>query len=141
MGLFDSVTKGHVQEAINTLLNGALKDFPESKYYDVLFNDQRLPPKPIMALALKFATGKQVETTDFNGGEKTQSIKRLRDLGFKIVKKNHTIEQDFSNEILKFLAQAKTENLKTKGLYRNEFLDLKVEVSFGAGNSARISGF
>lgn len=87
MALFDTVTKEHVLEAINALLSGAQNDFPESRYYDVLFNNQRFPPKPIMALALKFATGRQIQTTDFNGGENTESFKRLKELGFEIVSK------------------------------------------------------
>ena len=43
----------------------------------------------------------------------------------------------FYKQLKEFLAQAKTDNLKTKH-YNSEFLGTKVKVSFGQGNAARI---
>ncbi|SHM30922.1 5-methylcytosine-specific restriction endonuclease McrBC, GTP-binding regulatory subunit McrB [Cyclobacterium lianum] len=43
----------------------------------------------------------------------------------------------FYDQLLKFLSQAKTDNLKTKH-YESEYSGTKVSVSFGKGNTARI---
>ncbi|MFT3901582.1 MAG: DUF3578 domain-containing protein [Niabella sp.] len=46
-------------------------------------------------------------------------------------------EQGFYNQLIDFLSQSKTNNLKTKH-YISEFLGTKVKVSFGQGGAARI---
>jgi 5-methylcytosine-specific restriction protein B len=45
----------------------------------------------------------------------------------------------FYNDLIKFLAQAKTDNLKTKQIgYQQTYLELNVKISFGIGGSATI---
>ena len=48
------------------------------------------------------------------------------------------MEIKFQDEIIKFIAQAKTTNLKTLENYKNKYLEFKVRVSFGKGTPARV---
>ncbi|MFO7826197.1 MAG: DUF3578 domain-containing protein [Cyclobacterium sp.] len=56
---------------------------------------------------------------------------------FKIAKIKLIHQMGFYNQLVKFLGQAKTDDLKTKH-YDSEYRGTEVNVSFGKGNSARI---
>lgn len=138
MSLFDEITKKHVTRAIQMVDDKEFEAFPNSKYYDLLFNKKRYPPKVIMAKALELATGRNVLTTEFKGGHKSPAFKKLELLGFKIVEKDsNSSSGSFSSQLHKFLSQVLTTNLKTKG-YVDSYENLKVKVSFGQGAAARI---
>jgi len=134
MSLFKKVTKEHVIEAIKRIDNNGLEGFTDSKYYDLLYENKRFPPKPIMALAEEIASGKKVSTTDFQGGIGTKAFNKLKSFGFEIVEKSN---RSFAPQLKLFLNQAKTDNLKTKD-YLSSYNELKVKVSFGQGAVARI---
>ena len=54
--------------------------------YDLVWNKRRYPPKAVLGAAYEFATGKRLESGDFEGG-KSGAVKVLESLGFSIKKK------------------------------------------------------
>jgi 5-methylcytosine-specific restriction protein B len=91
------------------------------------------PPKLVLSLATKYASGSEYDRNLFSGGEKSQAFGLLRGIGFYIERK------DFVSELVKrFLEQAVAANdLSTKN-YPKSYRGLQVTVSFGKGNFARI---
>lgn len=130
--LFEKVTKTHILQAIEDFKEkGYPSGFGPSSTYDVVFENEPYPPKTIMAYANYYAEGRKIENY-FKGGEDTDCFKALERNGFMIKEKLIMIEA-----IKSFLEQAETDNLKTKH-YLKSYKGLKVKVSFGAGNVARI---
>lgn len=69
--LFSNVTKEHLARAIEDFkIKGAPTGLGPSKYYDVKIGDTLYPPKPIMAYANYYATGKE-SGNYFSGRENT----------------------------------------------------------------------
>jgi hypothetical protein len=61
--------------------------FKESTDYDLLHDGFRYPPKMIMGIAYKIATGEVITGAMFEGGINTPCFKRLELLGFKFQRK------------------------------------------------------
>lgn len=125
-----------------------IKTIPElrkgraSSTYDLIFEGVAYPPKLVISIANEYATGKQLDPSEFEGGIETPAFKLLKKEGFKIVtKEQNKIEAKKNDEFIKliekFITQSKTDNLKTTS-YNKQFRDLKIKVSFGKGRSARI---
>ena len=114
--LFDEVRIEHINKAIEDYIkNGTPNGFSSSKYYDVMINGALYPPKPIMAIANFYATGRKVENY-FSGGTDTPCFKAYERLGIEIVsksedelKENKMENKDginFYKIIIEFLKQA-----------------------------------
>ncbi len=85
---FAPVQRAHVETAFADLDAGASPaGFRDSTTYDVIHQGRPYPPKQLIALAFKHATGKVVTGDDFGGGEGTACFRRLRELGFLITEK------------------------------------------------------
>jgi 5-methylcytosine-specific restriction protein B len=136
--LFDQVSLDNIKTAINDLKVIGIPDgFSKSKYYDVRIDGVLYPPKPIMAVANYYATGRAIENY-FSGGKNTPCFKAFKRLGIEIVTKPNNIDMAKAFDIInEFLEQAKTGNLKTKH-YIKSYKDTKVKVSFGQGVAAKI---
>jgi 5-methylcytosine-specific restriction enzyme B len=63
--------------------------YSNSTKYDVLINDKFYPPKEILRIAYKLATGDDIKEEGFSGGEFTNKI--FRKLGFQISIKANSI--------------------------------------------------
>ncbi|APY01376.1 MrcB family domain-containing protein [Lacinutrix venerupis] len=136
--LFDKVTLENLKSAIKDYnTKGTPEGFSTSKYYDVKINGKLYPPKPIMAIANFYATGKAISNY-FSGGENTPCFKAYERLGVEIVNKTENMDKSENFELVhEFLKQAKTNNLKTKH-FQKTYRGTKIKVSFGQGNSAKI---
>jgi hypothetical protein len=92
MVAFDRVTKDHVLRAIgeyDRLGSEAFfsqHGFGPTTTYDLVHDKRRYPPKAILGAAYEFATGKRLDSADFEGG-KSGAVKVLENLGFTIKKK------------------------------------------------------
>ena len=85
---FTLVQREHVEMALADLDAGVSPaGFRDSTTYDVIHQGRPYPPKQLIALALKHATGRVVTGDDFGGGEGTACFRRLRELGFLITEK------------------------------------------------------
>lgn len=80
------LTKEDFLEAIR-LFEFEKASFPGSLYYDLLWEEKKYPPKSILALAYKVHFGELIPNKHFNQGEKSLEFQIIRDLGFRIVKK------------------------------------------------------
>ena len=91
---FKPVQEGHVTKALINHDNGfRLEGFTESTTYDLLQNNLRYPPKLIMGMAYKLATGETLTGAMFDGGINTPCFKRFKELGFMIVPKINNISR------------------------------------------------
>ena len=127
---------------INT--NPELRNGRASSTYDLIFDGIDYPPKLVISIANRYATGKELNSNDFEGGMGTPAFKLLQKEGFEInVKKQEMNDmvtednKDFIKLIEAFIEQSKTSDLSWKR-YQKSYHNLTVKVSFGKGVSARI---
>ena len=92
---WDSVTRDHVSRAIGEYDRlgpeqfFAQHGFGPTTTYDLVSNKRRYQPKAILGPAYEFATGKRLDSADFEGGQ-SGAVKVLENLGFTIRKKAAT---------------------------------------------------
>lgn len=145
MSLPKNISRSHLLNAIKKIDNEGVALNADSTYYDVAYNGKRYPPKLIVSYANLFANGEILDRSSFEGGKGTACFRLLEKNGFTIVGKTSVIDATgksieynrFSNILLKFLQQANESSLKTKD-YNGMFKKLRIRVSFGRGNTARI---
>ncbi len=78
------ITRVHVLRAIEDFRQGVPHEFGESTKYDLVHDGERLPPKAIVGLAARQATGILLTPRDFSGGEESVCFRLLRELGFTV---------------------------------------------------------
>lgn len=138
MAIPNNITREHLIEAIKKIDAEGIPTDAKSKYYDVIYNEKTYPPKLIVSYANMYANGIILDRDSFGGGIGTPCFKILEENGFTIIKKKGTNpNQGYYDELMNFLNQSRTENLGTQE-YSKEFQSLKVKVSFGKGNQAKI---
>jgi hypothetical protein len=90
--LWDRVNRDHVLRAIQEYDRlGPDRFFSDHGFaptttYEVVWNKRRYPPKAILGVAYEFATGRRLDSGDFEGG-KTGAVRVLGNLGFDVEKK------------------------------------------------------
>jgi hypothetical protein len=130
----DKISKKDILDAINAIdADVELRRGRASSTYDLIYNNIAYPPKLVISIANKFATGYELQPNDFPGGLDTPAFKLLESFDFEIRKKKDPIKLI----IEEFIAQGKTTNLKTSN-YPRSFNGLTLKVSFGQGVPARI---
>jgi 5-methylcytosine-specific restriction protein B len=127
------VTRESILKAIELIdKNPILLKGRTSSTYDLIFEKKKYPPILVLSEANKINGGKELKLEDF-GNSITIPFELLNKYGFTIEKK----ETSYFEEIIKFLDQSKTNDLKFSK-YNKKFLDLDVKVSFGQGGPANI---
>jgi len=128
-----NITSEHVIEAINEIDIDEIPAGAQSSTYDLIYQGKRYPPKYVLSLSSKYASGEEFDRSLFSGGEKSAAFSLLRKLGFQIERK------DFAENLInRFIQQADKAKDLSAGHYPKSFCGLKVKVSFGQGNFARI---
>jgi hypothetical protein len=127
------ITREHVLKALEEIDREGIPSDAHSTTYDLISGQRRYPPKLVLALASKHASGQEFDRSLFTGGEASPAFALLRKLSFHIERK------DFVEALLsKFLKQAESaDDLSTKS-YPKSYRGLQVSVSFGKGNFGRI---
>ncbi|SDQ75135.1 5-methylcytosine-specific restriction enzyme B [Burkholderia orbicola] len=133
----ENVTAEHIRLALHEIDQEGVPKDAESTGYDLIYDGKRYPPKLVLSLAVKQATGEPLDRAAFSGGEASSAFRLLRRLDFEVEPKEES--SDGIPELLnRFLKQASDgRELGTRG-YLSVYRDLKVRVSFGKGNFARI---
>ena len=112
----------------------------QSSTYDLLFEGKKYPPILVLSIANQEKGGEDLTLMDF-GNSVDIPFKILTENGFAIVPKISNQKtpdaMGYYDELVKFLKQSKTTDLKTKG-YLRSYSNLKVKVSFGQGYPANI---
>ncbi|MBI9034965.1 MAG: DUF3578 domain-containing protein [Bacteroidales bacterium] len=132
MSIPSNITKEHIIKALNEMISEGVPKNGNSSTYDVLYNNHLLPPKVIVSIANKYANGVELDRNSFEGGRGTESFKLLEKNDFIIIEKG-----SYYPELKMFLEQAQAGDLKTKH-FKNDYLGLKVKVSFGQGGIAKV---
>lgn len=133
MEIPDNIKKKHLLNAIAEIDSNGITGSAQSKYYDVVFNGNKYPPKLIVSLANKAANGVELPRHSFRGGEGKESFELLRKNGFIIEPKQ------FAFFLNKFLIQANDPSGSLKvDEYPKNFRNISVKVSFGQGARANI---
>ena len=82
----DNINKDYILKAIDEIKKAnAIPSGRESTKYDLVFEENRYPPKYVVSLANKYANGEELDSSTFSGGDETNGF--LRDRGFEIVNK------------------------------------------------------
>ena len=63
--------------------------FAPTTTYELAWEGRRYPPKAILGTAYEFATGKRLDSSDFEGG-KSGAVRVLGQLGFTVQEKRRT---------------------------------------------------
>jgi 5-methylcytosine-specific restriction protein B len=138
MAIPKNILKEHLLKAIEKIDQDGIPKDGDSQYYDVLYKGKRYPPKLIVSYANLFSNGVELDRNTFHGGLNTPSFILLEKNGFDIIpKKEINSEKNYYPELSKFLSQARTNDLRTFG-YIRDFEGLKIKISFGQGNQARV---
>jgi hypothetical protein len=72
----------HVRAAIAEIERNGVAPSRQSKRYHLVYRGRRYPPKYVVSLAARHATGRELPPKKFNGGPETNT--RLENLGFEI---------------------------------------------------------
>jgi len=92
---WDRVTRPHVLRGMHEYDQlGPEQFFSEHGFgptttYDLVWEEGRYPPKAILGAAYELATGKRLDSADFEGG-KSGAVRVLERLGFSIEKKRRS---------------------------------------------------
>jgi hypothetical protein len=85
---FGVIGKGDIFQASKQIDKGKIfPGFNDSTTYDVIIDDKIYPPKLLIALAYKTASGYEIKGEDFDGGLGTPCFETLNELGFTPVNK------------------------------------------------------
>jgi 5-methylcytosine-specific restriction enzyme B len=126
------VTREHVKQALEEIDRAGTPPDAASAVYDLIEGSKRYAPKYVLELASGYATGEKLDRASFSGGEESSAFRLLRGLGFHIEPK-----EAIEKLIGMFLAQSSTGNLSVRE-YPQTYRGLRIKVSFGKGNVARI---
>ena len=141
----EDVATAHVLAALEEIDADGVPASAASVAYDLVYKGKRYPPKYVLSLAVKHATGEPLDREQFSGGKESPAFRLLRRLGFDVVEKREgqlvetvATESPIATLLDGFIAQAReATSLSTQG-YLGEYRGLDVKVSFGKGNFARV---
>lgn len=94
----DNITKEHIEQAIAYIEKNGVPPNRKSTGYILKYKGKEYPPKYVISIANKFASGKKLESEQFTGGKKTNNF--LIQRGFEITRKSEKKEPAEKNDIV-----------------------------------------
>jgi len=76
------VTRQNILQALTEIDKSGVPKRRQAKKYNLHYDGKSYPPKYVLSLATKYATGQELEASDFSGGNETNTF--LSSLGFTI---------------------------------------------------------
>jgi len=127
------IQREHVLKALDEINRTGVPPDARSTTYDLIEGQHRYPPKLVLSIASKYASGVEFDRSLFSGGEASPAFALLRKLNFHIERK------DFVESLInRFLKQAEAaDDLSTK-TYPKTYRGLQVAVGFGQGTFNKI---
>lgn len=102
MKLPENIRREHILKAIQKIREEGIPSHAQSSTYDVVYEEERFPPKLVIAYANIFANGKELDRRHFEGGQGTECFRILEENNFVIAgKKEHQLQTEFDVERLK----------------------------------------
>jgi 5-methylcytosine-specific restriction protein B len=95
--IFAKIQKEHVLSAIQEIDKEGVRAGRRSTTYDLIYEGKKYPPKLVLSIATRYATGKELEPSEFEGGLETDTFNRLESLGFTITPKSSSTPPDPSH--------------------------------------------
>jgi len=83
----DEIKKKHILAAIKEIDNQGIRSGRHSSTYDLIYDGKPYPPKLVISIANRYATGEELDPNTFAGGIGTSSFQLLEKEGFKIINK------------------------------------------------------
>ncbi|MFC0778681.1 McrB family protein [Flavobacterium sp. HJSW_4] len=83
-----TITKQNIIEAIQEIEKNGIPSHRQSTTYDLIYNNKRYPPKLVISIANRFATGVELDPNTFEGGLDTPAFQKLENEGFEIGSKS-----------------------------------------------------
>jgi hypothetical protein len=117
----NNIGKEHIFKALEWINQNGIAQGRESRKYHLKYENQFYPPKYVLSIANKFATGNELEPSEFSGGDETNSF--LADLGFEIVGEKSVILATGESCNLKIA----TVLIQSNDKYKNESRDFLVD--------------
>jgi 5-methylcytosine-specific restriction protein B len=123
----DKIKNEDILAAIKEIeANSLLRKGRASSTYDLIYDGKDYPPKLVVSIANKYATGIELDANEFYGGPNKPAFDLLKKEGFMIVKKSDLLNFKILNEyILKLrsgeisAAQSIKSLIETKNFERN----------------------
>jgi hypothetical protein len=91
LDVFSGIQKEHILSAIQEIDKDGVRKGRHSTTYDLIYNDKSYPPKYVLSLAARYATGKELNPDDFTGGANTPAFQLLEGLNFRVVPKTNPV--------------------------------------------------
>jgi hypothetical protein len=118
----NEIKKEHILAAVKEIETEGIRSGRHSSTYDLIHEGKPYPPKLVISIANRFATGTELDSSEFYGGPNKPAFDLLVNEGFEIVKKD-SIDKETSNNKMNY-----------KEAYSN-WLDTKVPPGSGSKNS------
>lgn len=121
-----NITSEHINKAIHEIeINGVPKNRKSHKY-SLVSKGNHYPPKYVVALANKYANGRVLDSSEFNGGVETNDF--LKELGFKVLS---IIYPDSTEEGANWLHIVRRKREQRESINRKKTLLALLEERFG----------
>ena len=86
----NAINRENIISALTEIDEKGIRAGRHSSTYDLEYNGKLYPPKYVLSLASKYATGSELEPHEFAGGENTEAFETLKKMGFTIVPKKNS---------------------------------------------------
>lgn len=97
----EKITKKHILLAIKEIdENISLRKGRASSTYDLIFEGKEYPPKLVISIANRYATGEELDADKFHGGLDTPAFDLLKKEGFIVKKKNEKSDYNFIKDYI-----------------------------------------
>ena len=128
--MFENISKEDIIKAINEIDEKGIAKGAHSSTYDLVYNEKQYPPKLVISLANKHATGEIIDRKTFSGGRNSKAFNLLENNGFLIEMKVNSSEVDMKEQNIDSVKESLLSRykrlLKSQGLsnekYKWEFL-------------------
>jgi hypothetical protein len=80
MAIPELITSDHIRHAAGEIRKSGVPRARRSTLYDAVVDGDRLPPKYLLSIACRIATGRPLPARDFNGGAEANGFLRQRDV-------------------------------------------------------------
>lgn len=109
----NEIKKEHILAAIKEIDKEGIRSGRHSSTYDLIHESKPYPPKLVISIANRYATGGELDSSIFSGGVDTPAFQLLKKEGFDIVSKRNDIH-DLITKYKKHILQTHLKDEKYK---------------------------